>query len=466
VIVSAAAYPTADATGVSQAGGSITVEVKPGQTTTTPALTMDSTISEIRVTPASLSLSLCEAKTLAAAAFSAQGEVVISPGRFRWAANNSTVTLVPSGNIVEVRGGTQAGTSNVTATYTEGDASQGGVSKTSAPVPVTVNAAPPSGGGRIVDLGATTAGNSFGRAISPGDLSAVHVVGRESPPGLSETAFEYSAGSIYNIGTIGDAAQGTLANDINATFNIVGTANSQNLATATPFLFRDANGNHQRDAGEMVSLGYVGEAEAINDSNVIVGSKINPATSQRTNGFVDNAGQVTDLANLGGTRGQALDINNSGLVVGASELAGGERHACYWQVVGANNPSPVDLGALTGSTNSLAVAVNNFGVAVGSSFVPEAGSIFLQPRAVVITTSDNRIVELPRLNATDRFSEAFGINDNGDIVGRINVGTGLNDFKFVAVKWSRDANGNYQVVNLNTLHSTSWELSGTNRVDG
>lgn len=466
VTVGAAAFPTADGTGVAQAAGSITVEVVAGQTTTTPALTMNSTITELRVTPPEhLTLEVGQTKDFTVSAHNAQGEVVLTaPGKFTFALapTNPQVAFLfneTDGDATASLRADHTGTAALTLTEQE--------SGKTLQATVTVTA-PQQTGARIVDLGAAASGNSSGLALTPGpDESLVRVVGRESPPSQAEIAVEYQGGQFYNIGTIGNPGSGTVANDINDSNHVVGTANTQNLADAIAFMYRDVNGNRQPDAGEMVDLlpGIPARAEAINNGNVVVGTKIDTSTNQPSTGFVENNGTVTDLASLGGTRSQPLDININGVVVGSSALASGEQHAVVWQPAGGGSySSPIDLGTLPGSTISAATAINTNGEIVGYSYVPDpAGSASQQPRAFVTTGSG--LQALPLLNATDRSSEAYGINAAGDIVGRINIGTGPTTFTFVAVKWTKDQSGNYQVVNLNTLHGTGWNLTSAQDIN-
>lgn len=458
VRVSAAAYPNPDGTGAAQAAGSIVVEVSVGKTTDTPPLTLDSTITELRVTPPeNLTLEVGQQKTFSVSAHNAQGEMVLTtPNKFAFviAPTNPQVAFLfneTDGDASASLRADNAGTAALTITERE--------SGKTLQATVTVKAATPVGP-RIINLGATAGGSVFGGYALTNGLDDARVVGQESPPGIAAVAIQYQNGALFNIGTIGDAGSGTTANDINNSNHVVGTANSQNLGSAIPFLFRDVNGNRQADAGEMVSLGFVGEAEAINDANVIVGTKIDAATNARANAFVSSNGTVTDLTNLGGASSRARDINANGLVVGSAALTSGQSHACFWQPqAGGGYGVPVDLGVLPGSTESSATAVNATGVIVGNSFVPDpAGGPTQVPRAFVTTISAGGLTELPRLNATDRSSEALGINSNGDIVGRINVGTGPTEFNFVAVRWTKDAAGAYQVVNLNTLHGTGWNL--------
>ena len=68
--------------------------------------------------------------------------------------------------------------------------------------------------------------------------------------------------------------------------------------------------------------------------------------------IVNPDGKVTYLGTLGGTETGALDINDSGQVVGSALTAGGTYHAFLWQ-----DGTMTDLGTFGGSL-SAAFAIN------------------------------------------------------------------------------------------------------------
>lgn len=110
--------------------------------------------------------------------------------------------------------------------------------------------------------------------------------------------------------------------------------------------------------------------------------------------------------------GAALAINDSNQVVGASGMCGSGPgigpipvHALLWQ-----NGSLTDLGNLGGAVNNIAYSINESGQIVGASDLPgdNTGHAFLWRNGVMM--------DLGTL-AGDSLSAAFGINDNGQVVG-------------------------------------------------
>ena len=99
---------------------------------------------------------------------------------------------------------------------------------------------------------------------------------------------------------------------------------------------------------------------------------------ESTVGGVEIATEWSDdtVINLGGLSGstdsQAQSINDAGRVVGESFLVGGEETATEWS--GGIGGSVIDLGGLSGSTSSFALGINHAGQAVGGSgnFIPSS----------------------------------------------------------------------------------------------
>ncbi len=182
-------------------------------------------------------------------------------------------------------------------------------------------------------------------------------------------------------------------------------------------------------------------AQGINNRGQVVGG-----FSQGHGGVLWEKGTMTDLAGI-----SPVDINEGGQIAGSSGS-----HAALWR-------NGVDLGVLPGDTNSEASAINNSGRIVGISFVAgssssrgflwEKGTMSELPgldgRATAVFDINERgqvvgdagllpvmwengtLIRLETLPPLT-IGRAFGINDNGDIVGYLQSPT---SFARVAVLW-------------------------------
>ena len=87
--------------------------------------------------------------------------------------------------------------------------------------------------------------------------------------------------------------------------------------------------------------------------------------------LLSDAGEMKDLGTLGGVRGSAADINASGLVVGTLTTLNGDEHAFRWfDLDGAGTPDPGemnDLGVLPDHSTLGAYGVNDNGQIVGTA---------------------------------------------------------------------------------------------------
>jgi probable HAF family extracellular repeat protein len=163
-----------------------------------------------------------------------------------------------------------------------------------------------------------------------------------------------------------------------------------------------------------------GFAIAINDSGQVAGASGVCSTFNVVNGLylspvhalLWDHGKATNLGSLGGNFGnQAHGMNNRGQVVGASDLAG---DAVFHGFVWSQSTGMQDIPPLPGDTYSVALAINDRGVATGLSL----DATFTILRAFVVV--DGVPTDLNTLISADsplQLQTACGINSRGEITG-------------------------------------------------
>src|SRR5437868_6462359 len=87
-----------------------------------------------------------------------------------------------------------------------------------------------------------------------------------------------------------------------------------------------------------------------------------PSTSSSI--AIDGGMFLTNLGTLGGGQGIALDVSETGRIVGHAFMSNGIDEAFLWS---PDTREMTDLGSLSGR-GSMATAINELGVVVGSSF--------------------------------------------------------------------------------------------------
>jgi probable HAF family extracellular repeat protein len=218
------------------------------------------------------------------------------------------------------------------------------------------------------------------------------------------------------------------------------------------FLWTKAAG--MRDLG---TLGGSSRALAINDNGQVVGSSYTLAGEKHAFLWTATDG-MRDLGTLGGTLSEATGISQNGVIVGLSFPAGGGNQvACVW----------VD-GVIEslGTATSRASAVNNALQIVGwfAGYTPSDVTAMLWTKSGGVWTSE--AIPAP---STGSASQAYGINEFGQIVGGFRLTTGqLSAFSWTRASGSKElpwitrgtgAMG-YAISNQGRLVGKAWDRSG------
>jgi probable HAF family extracellular repeat protein len=230
----------------------------------------------------------------------------------------------------------------------------------------------PAGAGAytVTDLGSLGSGVSVGYGIN----ASAQLVGRsylqQTVPGDHCTlhhpncrvqvfhAFQYSAGRIIDLGTLGGTFSDARA--VNRNGDVAGLSTLSGTSLSPTFAFLYSNG-HMKDLGTLG--GGSSRASGINDFGEVVGDSY--TSSGADDAFLYSGGKMTDLGALGSLGSSANDINNLHQVVGGSEVADGSGiHAFLW-----TSGTIKDIGTL-GGTQSIAYAINDGGQIVGYSTPP------------------------------------------------------------------------------------------------
>ncbi len=155
--------------------------------------------------------------------------------------------------------------------------------------------------------------------------------------------------------------------------------------------------------------GTQSSAYGVNNTGQVVGYSMTTGNVS-AHAVIWNGGVLTDLNPTGSLNSSAVAINNTGVAVGWTDFTGVEI-ATIW-----NGTTPTYLGTLPGMLESTANSINDAGVVVGYN------TSFSSPASLGViwdgTTPINLSTLLDSSDASWIISEAFAINDAGDIVAQ------------------------------------------------
>ena len=190
-----------------------------------------------------------------------------------------------------------------------------------------------------------------------------------------------------------------------------------------------------------LSAGAISEAYGINDFDVIVG--MSDVDGSVNHAFRWESGVISDLNLPIGPNGAANDIGSNGQIVGWMGVGpGGSFYAEGFSWIDGVTTA---LGVPFGATNSQATAVNNYGLICGIYAYPNPNGGFIRRGVLWSKRGATDLGVLPNFLRTN----AFDINDAGDIVGHCDNPPPLNNLR--AFIWHDGA-----IMSLQDLLAPEW----------
>ncbi len=168
-------------------------------------------------------------------------------------------------------------------------------------------------------------------------------------------------------------------------------------------------------------------ATGINNGGVVVGSFVNP-TDHVAHAFSSVDGKGADLGTLGGGSTLLTGVNNGGEVVGTAATSGGERALIGTTSGGFHTINPLGTGSFSQGN-----AINDSGMVVGSSNLTAGG---LVTRAFLASQGGQAADLFQAYGLTTQYnqlgygqnSSATAINALGHVAGTVDFGSGSHAF--------------------------------------
>ena len=224
------------------------------------------------------------------------------------------------------------------------------------------------------------------------------------------SAYGQPSYSLTDLGSLG--GNQTISTGLNGHGQVIGYSAVVTNGDSHGFLYQ--NGSMQ-DLGTL-SGGTSSAANGINRLGQVAGDA---TTAQGAFHAFLYSGGIQDLGTLGGNDSVANAINGNGQVVGWSGLAGvpefgpdGSEHAFLY-----SGGTMQDLGSLNGGQYSQATGINDSGQVVGQSDIAPGSAVYH-----AFLYSNGSMQDLGTLEASGSDSQANGINKSGQVVGWSYVG--------------------------------------------
>lgn len=253
--------------------------------------------------------------------------------------------------------------------------------------------------------------NPWGEAYRIND--AGQIVGKGRTDANQSHALYWPSGPTVptDIGTLGGVH--SFANDINEAGVVVGSAAAANNGTRA---FRWTPGGGIVDDGNLntASSGAHAGWNGINSSGLAVGTAYQIFSPFKASKGLPGDRSPTVISPAGQfSTGMALAVNDAGVIVGYQNNVSGSPHAAIFD----GNGGFQDLGAF-GLSDSQAMDVNESGMIVGTAFGDDGTGNFLNKAFVY---ADGQMYDLSALlvdgTGWEMLFEAASINDVGQIVG-------------------------------------------------